>query len=1598
MKTKKLLGSILLGALLGVALMVPATAKASIEPDLVPDDTEDALCEQMSDDTGGILSCGEDYYDITTFTEYQGEFEAPDSAGYDEGLTKATSAREFILNITNFALSFLGLIAVIIIIYGGFLYVTAGGKDEQMEKGKKSVMYAIIGIIVVLSSYAVVNTLIGEAAGGGEDRGGGGIYSSGDSVTGEDVDIYNVNIIADELQSIAAEYVEVFTTYSNVNAYLSYAEDYPMPQLEEVSSALDFILRDEYVPYEDDSIHRLEEHARTMNEVASEIIQLVDRYSDTYSTASDMEVYTELTIDAINSYYQYNVDSISYIPVAHAYYDGGELQDYYDNIGDMLVEIENTAMADFNEYVDGYYERMDILKAPFELEGISTTLSIINDQFGVVLGYFTPGTMVSTTVTMPLFGLTSLTYTYSSLEGGGAAKQQIANEFVDNSALRDVVNELGELFALVENLEFVTAVITASTSEASEPAVISFDGLSSYDPSDISIGDTQYHWDLDGDGEYDAEGATVSYTYEDTGTYRVGLTVTSNDDNIAPGQSYISITVHPPESQIVLTAKTAGKGDIIKLADYEEGVSRSRAKFSLVEGSGGLTMDMTGTVDGNGDDTVYHKLDCGNGEEFESASLLTETVCTYTAEGLYTLSVEVTDVIGNTDRYIGEIIIASPAARIIPSTFAVDANSILSLDGSSSTTDTGTIVGFDWSWTLDGEEGDIDGEGDADHTFTHPGIYEVSLKVTDSAGGQDTDSIEITVESQPPVAKFTYDIPDPAQPGIVHFDAGSSYDPDPEDIISYLWTFEGTEGNDYEFMGETNAESEEPMVKFKETGQKNLILGVSDQYEDEDLKQTTTLEGTFTVESVLDVALDVPNGVAYQLEEEGEVDVSFAVTSEHAEVFEIEYGDGDYDVEDNLISNTATFSHTYVEAGVYIVEVTVYDEDGSENSYEKKVYIGESDTPIAVISIKKDGVTKNALDISGNINTVFTFDASDSQNTNGTAINLDYSWNLGDNTQSTEKKMTHTYDEVGTFDVTLTVSDEDDPTASSTDTFRIEIAEEPPVINALSYQVLSDSYTTPVQLSLQVDAEDPDGQIINYYWYYYDVTNTTEKLGAQITTDNIVNITIPTRGTSGEEKEYAFVVEITDTGNNTVSSADIFDESEVPTIEVVNGENEAPVAEFSVSDTLIMLGDSVKLSSSSYDPDGDDLVYVWDLESDGFSNNEPTSLSTITVTPEEAGCFDVRLKVIDSNEQATVAPDTVEICVESIANPPDAAFVYTVDYLTVDFENNSTVDEVNGAELYATYWDFDTNTDSNGNGDPEDDIDSEEENPSFTYDDIGNYSVKLTVYDTAGGNDEVVHTITIAETDPPTAAFTYQINDLTVGFQSNSQPAEEGIEIVSYIWDFDIAVDSDGDGDAVNDEESFEEDPIFEYNDYGTYTVKLSILDSMNKADYVTRTVEVTADEELIGYMLTNPPVSQGDGSIHLEGESGYIDVEYSTNRESGEGITCWLDKNVYFDTDGDGVPDNDHDHEDTACVSGTFAGVNFERSWADPWGLVMMLTVEDEYENIYQVTAPIVFDDPELGGANLFPVSGTQGFTLMMIAISFALLGASIYTVKRIN
>ena len=67
---------------------------------------------------------------------------------------------DIVISIINIILTFLAILFVILIIYGGFTYMTAGGSSEKTKKAIGIIRDAVIGVIIIALSYAIVNFVI----------------------------------------------------------------------------------------------------------------------------------------------------------------------------------------------------------------------------------------------------------------------------------------------------------------------------------------------------------------------------------------------------------------------------------------------------------------------------------------------------------------------------------------------------------------------------------------------------------------------------------------------------------------------------------------------------------------------------------------------------------------------------------------------------------------------------------------------------------------------------------------------------------------------------------------------------------------------------------------------------------------------------------------------------------------------------------------------------------------------------------------------------------------------------------------------------------------------------------------------------------------------------------------------------------------------------------------------------------------------------------------------------------------------------------------------------------------------------------------------
>ena len=92
------------------------------------------------------------------FTEVDGIC-TPDNPFGGNGIAGTSDVQKLGTDVINIMLYVSGGLAVLFIILGGYWYITSGAVPENAKKGKKTLIYAVIGLILVSLSYAMVQAV-----------------------------------------------------------------------------------------------------------------------------------------------------------------------------------------------------------------------------------------------------------------------------------------------------------------------------------------------------------------------------------------------------------------------------------------------------------------------------------------------------------------------------------------------------------------------------------------------------------------------------------------------------------------------------------------------------------------------------------------------------------------------------------------------------------------------------------------------------------------------------------------------------------------------------------------------------------------------------------------------------------------------------------------------------------------------------------------------------------------------------------------------------------------------------------------------------------------------------------------------------------------------------------------------------------------------------------------------------------------------------------------------------------------------------------------------------------------------------------------------
>ncbi|MEX0766891.1 MAG: PKD domain-containing protein, partial [Microthrixaceae bacterium] len=375
-------------------------------------------------------------------------------------------------------------------------------------------------------------------------------------------------------------------------------------------------------------------------------------------------------------------------------------------------------------------------------------------------------------------------------------------------------------------------------------------------------------------------------------------------------------------------------------------------------------------------------------------------------------------------------------------------------------------------------------------------------------------------------------------------------------------------------------------------------------------------------------------------------------------------------------------SHTYTVAGEYSAVLTVTDDTGATDSAALTITVSENPAPTAALSVT------SVSPVSTKAPALYTFSSAGSGDDAGI---VSYSWDFGDGSPAgSGASPSHTYTTVGSFVVTLTVTDNGGLTDS--DSIIVDT-----IVNlgpSAAASVTPDSGKAPLAVTFSsAGSVDPDGTIVSYSWNFGD--------GSPLSSDANPSHTYGV-GT------FTAQLTVTDDDGNIATT----------TAAIATVANQLPVAVANFTPTGTKAPLPVAFSSAgSVDNDGSIIGYAWDFDNNGTVDSADANPSTVYSTP---GLKTAKLTLTDDSGDTGFT--TVSVNVDAVNVAPVAVPVATPSSgkrpLNVSFSSSASTDSDGTIESYL--WDF-----GDGSGT------STEASPSHTYT-VGTYTATLTLTDNDG--------------------------------------------------------------------------------------------------------------------------------------------------------------------------------------------------------------------------------------------------------------------------
>jgi len=491
----------------------------------------------------------------------------------------------------------------------------------------------------------------------------------------------------------------------------------------------------------------------------------------------------------------------------------------------------------------------------------------------------------------------------------------------------------------------------------------------------------KYEWDF-GDGETGANPVVV-HSYGASGTKTIRLTVTDNGG----ASSYI-------------------EKNLAVLTPNQPPVANFTPSATQIETGSGVVFTSTST-DPDGQIAQWF-WNFGDGSSDRVSGGIVSHV--FTKTGMMSVSLTVIDNRGGSHSKEITIEVTGanqpPIAQFSINPGTVEKNHPAAFTSTSQDVD-GQIVTYEWNFgdgTTDTTSGPV-----VSHGYSSPGVYIVTLFVTDNRGSRKSAEKLIVVleENSPPVAEFNFQPETPLVGEETRFSSGST-DRDGE-IVSYAWDFgDGTtDTTNRIFVTHSYAQAGNYIARLTVRDSSDAVRSI---------ERVVVVRGPNQKPvAVFSYSPAVSGGTVMVA-----TAITFTSTSTDSDGTISKYA---WDFGDNTVVDESTnqVSHTFATTGDYIVSLTVTDdrEGTTRSQYPIKVVSGNI-APVAEFYADKSVVNRNET-------VTFTSESTDAD---GSIVK--YTWDFGDGTtaDTTNIAVTHSYGDIGSRKIILTVTDNAGSTGS----------------------------------------------------------------------------------------------------------------------------------------------------------------------------------------------------------------------------------------------------------------------------------------------------------------------------------------------------------------------------------------------------------------------------------------------------------------------------------------------------------------------------------------------------------------------------------------